>query len=385
MKKFSWMLLRLGLTLFVVVASAADDPTIEAKRAAAQSLRELMFQVDEDEFIRAAAEGGTNETVMLAVPAGDVIVLQLFLTAGIKVDARSYNERITALMATSARGNYKAVSFLLGKGAEVNAKDRRGRNALMFAARGGSAETVTMLIEKGAQPNQTDEDGKSPLIYAAQAGNHAALKALLANRADPDIRDNKGETALNYARNEGRANLIETLIACTTVGVAGIDGAFGLKLGDVFDVESGKQVGANEYEFVPQGKVSNLSRYSVNVTPTTHKIVAINAWALESEFPKDQIDVIVAALIKKYGGTPQQSGFVLYRREIGDRTILFHLYGTNLKQGDALPEHRIGITYIDRRVDEIAGREIAAASKSEAESKQRELDNKAKALETSGL
>lgn len=92
-------------------------------------------------------------------------------------------------------------------------------------------------------------------------------------------------------------------------------------------MESGKQVAANEYEFVPEGKVSNLSHYSVNVTPATHKIVAISAWALESEFPEDQIDVIVAALIKKYGGTPQKSGFVLYQRDIGDRTIQFRVYG----------------------------------------------------------
>jgi hypothetical protein len=64
---------------------------------------------------------------------------------------------------------------------------------------------------------------------------------------------------------------------------------------------------------------------------------------------------------------------------------LFHSYGVSLKQGDTQLEHRIGIDYSDRNVYDIADREAAEVKKTEAASKQRELDNKAKALEKSGL
>jgi len=388
MKKISHLLLRFAIGVACVALLGVCALSVNAQDATSRAAEKMLAQlgygpISADAFLRAAGAGDTN-------------ALQLFLYLGDKggrfplPNARdSFADKSTALSAAlraaSGEGKTEAIEYLLANGADLNSKNRYRRNALMLAAEKGHTETVKVLIEKGAKVNDTDDDRKSALILAAaQASNYETMKVLLANKADPNIKDNSGDTALDHARKNGHKNLVE-LLKSSTVGAAEIDGAFGLKLGEVFDVAKAKQIASDEYEFVPESKVAPFSHYTVSVTPLTHKIATISAYALASEFSEGQIDVLVAALLKKYGGAPNQSGFVHHRREIGDRSILFHSYGVSLKQGDTQLEHRIGIDYSDRNVYDIADREAAEVKKTEAASKQRELDNKAKALEKSGL
>ena len=56
------------------------------------------------------------------------------------------------------------VEWLLGLGAQPNAKDTSNRTALHFAARGGHALVVKLLLERGADPFALD--------YWGQLANH---------------------------------------------------------------------------------------------------------------------------------------------------------------------------------------------------------------------
>lgn len=55
---------------------------------------------------------------------------------------------------------------LLDKGADVNAKDKKGMTPLMRAARSGEFDIVRVLIERGARISEEDEIGKTALDYA---------------------------------------------------------------------------------------------------------------------------------------------------------------------------------------------------------------------------
>jgi uncharacterized protein len=69
---------------------------------------------------------------------------------------------------------------LLGRGADVNARDRYGQTALMLAAHAGHLEIVEILISRRANLNITAKFGLSALMLAVVAG-HAEVAHLLAN------------------------------------------------------------------------------------------------------------------------------------------------------------------------------------------------------------
>lgn len=65
------------------------------------------------------------------------------------------------------------VRVLLGAGADVNAEDRDGRNAIFYACMVDgdmNEEIVRMLLEKGADPFWQNINGTTPIHYAASVG-----------------------------------------------------------------------------------------------------------------------------------------------------------------------------------------------------------------------
>lgn len=84
-------------------------------------------------------------------------------------------------MAAAALGDKKGPSMLtllLGAGADIDARTKRGRTALHVAARQGHARVVGLLIARGADVNAKDKAGKTPLEMAIEAG-HANVAELL--------------------------------------------------------------------------------------------------------------------------------------------------------------------------------------------------------------
>jgi hypothetical protein len=104
---------------------------------------------------------------------------------------------------------------LLGLGADVRAKNRRGAEPLHYAADGGpgssnwnpaaQAEMIAMLIAAGADPNAADKSGVAPLHRAARTRCAAAVEALLQGGADPSRKNARGSTPMLLAiRQTGR-------------------------------------------------------------------------------------------------------------------------------------------------------------------------------------
>ena len=85
-------------------------------------------------------------------------------------------------------GNVQIVLDLLGRGIDVDARDRYGQTGLMLAAHAGHREVVKTLIAHRANLNITAKFGLSALMLALVAG-HAEVASLLAKaRADLSLR-----------------------------------------------------------------------------------------------------------------------------------------------------------------------------------------------------
>src|SRR4051794_10786314 len=115
----------------------------------------------------------------------------------------------TALHAAAAGYRSEIMHELLARGAEVDARNRRGAQPLHYAADGhpdsqgwnpvAQAATIAALIDAGADPNARDKSGVAPLHRAVRTRCAAAVAALLDGGADPSLPNLSGSTPLDLA------------------------------------------------------------------------------------------------------------------------------------------------------------------------------------------
>lgn len=132
----------------------------------------------------------------------------------IDVHDRSTGE--TALHIVAKRGNALYARFLLGKGADANARDPRGNTPLLAAVDANAGSVIDALIAARANVNLANAAGETPLIHAVQLRNTDLVRTLLAAGANPDQTDNvAGLSARDYAARDGRSPAIVKLIEAT--------------------------------------------------------------------------------------------------------------------------------------------------------------------------
>ena len=95
-------------------------------------------------FARAAADGNVRS-------------LRLLQMAGASVN--SQGDCCAPLLLAAGEGRLDAVRYLLDQGADVNARDERGRSALTEAAFNGNPSVMKELILRGADLNALSDEG----------------------------------------------------------------------------------------------------------------------------------------------------------------------------------------------------------------------------------
>src|SRR2546423_2295308 len=121
----------------------------------------------------------------------------------------------TALHVAAAAYRTDIAKELVGHGADVSARNRRGAQPIHYATIGqpgsetraprAQAAIVAYLLSAGADPNAADKNGVTPLHRAVRTRCAAAVRILLANGADPRRKNGSGSKPLHLAvQNTGR-------------------------------------------------------------------------------------------------------------------------------------------------------------------------------------
>ena len=176
-----------------------DLPADGARFAVAiksDDLAELKAALAEEDTTPAARDAMLGR----AARYGRLEMIDALLAAGANVEAKDQRGR-TPLMSAIQSRNPEVVRVLIAKGADVNARDNAEGTAL-FRASGpfGNAAMVDALLAAGADVNLTDRSGMTPLIWAARFGDGSRATLLIEAGADVNARDAAGLTPLDYAR-----------------------------------------------------------------------------------------------------------------------------------------------------------------------------------------
>jgi ankyrin repeat protein len=210
--------MRILLALLVTLVFAIPTPAMDRDAARAELARRGIEYDDEDEIARDA----TADRFVSLVGRGDLDALELFLSAGMDVDARDYIGQ-TALVEAVGLGNTDVALRLVELGADVNARDGEGRTPIIIAAHYGWLENVgwaregypemrDALLAAGADPNARDQSGVTAMIEAAREGDHDTVAALLAHGGDPALAANDGTTPLGVAARGSNGEAARVLI-----------------------------------------------------------------------------------------------------------------------------------------------------------------------------
>ena len=106
----------------------------------------------------------------------------------------------TVLHRAVKTGDLDGVTRLLASGADVDARDNRGRTALMYAVDKGYVLLVEPLLAAQADPNVRAPDGATALYIAVAHGHSEIITMLMKAGADPTIKGPKGRTAAKVAQ-----------------------------------------------------------------------------------------------------------------------------------------------------------------------------------------
>lgn len=210
-------LIDLGLAIDAPDAQGASA-LLRAAGAGRVDLVALLLDRGAD-LAQAAASGATP--LSAAVTARRTGVVDALLDRGVAVDQRMPGGG-TMLMIAAALGYPDLVAGLLARGADANAQDERGKRPLHAAAQFAFAgrdtararQTLELLIGKGAELDARDAKGGTALhtLLGAHAapgsvGDQHHLQALLSlflvGRADVNVQDERGVSPLHACAMHG--------------------------------------------------------------------------------------------------------------------------------------------------------------------------------------
>ena len=147
----------------------------------------------------------------------NIAIAELLIEKGADIEARNV-DGINALVYAVSLNDEEMVKFLLEKGADANTVCEIENEhiympptPLMNAVYNGNTNIINMLLENGADINYTTDE-MTPLIYAAYKGNTNIINTLLENGVDINYTNYYGMTALMYAASYNQFEAVKILL-----------------------------------------------------------------------------------------------------------------------------------------------------------------------------
>lgn len=157
--------------------------------------------------VNSPSESGQTPLYLALRGEAHQAVAALLAAPDLRVDQANEAQE-TALMMAALRGHLEWCQRLVDRGAAAH---RDGWSPLHYAATGPNPKAVSFLLSRGAQVNALSPNGTTPLMMAARYGNEASVDVLLAAQADAKLRNQKDLTAADFAQEAGREVLARRL------------------------------------------------------------------------------------------------------------------------------------------------------------------------------
>jgi hypothetical protein len=154
-------------------------------------------------------------SVVLWPPLGEaahwsrIRILKILLAAGADPEAKDGHG--ISYLPLYGFFDARVTEALLDSGANVDARDDKGRTALMLAAGFGYEDAVKLLVEHRADVNLSDNAGRTALMHAAAGKYVDAIPHLLESQADLYAKDRSGDTAVAIAQKSKNQVAVELL------------------------------------------------------------------------------------------------------------------------------------------------------------------------------
>jgi ankyrin repeat protein len=182
-----------------------EQASLHGSLMVVQLLLEKGAKLKGDELLHVAIRGGGKERGKL---------IPLLLSHGADIEARDEKGR-TPLITAAFWGTKDIAQILVDSGANVAAKDQEGQTALHLTASHGLVERASktesvdlMQLFRGSDLESTDDDGRTPLIHAAKAGNVETVRQLIDKKANIMATDKNDWSAVHHAAKGDHADVL---------------------------------------------------------------------------------------------------------------------------------------------------------------------------------
>jgi hypothetical protein len=136
----------------------------------------------------------------LAVEMGDIEGINRFLQINPDIEIR--NDKGMTLLIRAANCQPLMIAHLLAKGASPHARDFKGRTPLIEAASWGALDCMRLIINAGADVNAVDDNGSNALNVACNRHSVRGAFLLIKNGADVNNINRYGQTPLKLCSDD---------------------------------------------------------------------------------------------------------------------------------------------------------------------------------------
>ena len=233
------LLLASGLGAHALYAQSPDTALLEAARAGDLSRIQQLLTDGADPN---AADSNAATALMWAVHSGNLAAARYLIDYGadprrkgviwLDMTRTGYSGNLTGV---AARKGFLALLRYLIEEVGIPVDDREwspidstetGWTALQWAAGAGHEGVATYLLEKGAAVDARDRGGSTALLIALGSGHEDVAWRLLEAGADPLAESRIGLTALHYAARDDRLVLVRWLLEREVELDASVRGGF---------------------------------------------------------------------------------------------------------------------------------------------------------------
>ena len=183
-----------------------------AARSGSTAILACLF--DKQPFDLEVLDDVSRTPLLCAVSQGNADAASWLLEKGADVNAMT-SERYTPLIVAADFGYEGICELLLRHGADINHRKPSEVSALLEAVSGGHDRLVKLLVDHGSDVNFVGFNQKTALMWAARRGYPLIVELLLDAGANTTFRDEFGDSAWDIAVNSDQHEVVKVLQART--------------------------------------------------------------------------------------------------------------------------------------------------------------------------